>query len=300
MSNPDGAVTAELRRDVLRALLAGKSHQDIAAAHGVPVRLVADIGVEGGWPNRDSVRFMVDELAAITAPEPARTQPRGIDSTAGRLVDVPVGKLLPDPNNPRPDLGDPEDLQLLAAEIRDVGVVTPLVARRTAAGLEVTDGHRRLAAAKIAHRPTVPVVIRSRPQTPEEVLAEQLATFHRVDLDPISEAKAIRRFWHLIKAGNADQVAQRLPGRHSAQWVRDRLALLDLPPIDQERIRRGDLGVGAAKERLYELDPDRRPAPPKPKPPNRVNRTRAQRYAADGKCPTCGQHWPPTPGGERP
>ena len=48
----------------------------------------------------------------------------------------------------------------LAASIREVGILQPIVVRRTGQGYEVVAGERRLRAAKLAGLATVPVVLR--------------------------------------------------------------------------------------------------------------------------------------------
>ena len=91
-------------------------------------------------------------------PAAAETEP-GAEIDAG-LLEVPVNSIAPNPKQPRTNFDD-EALAGLAASIREVGILQPLVVRRAADGrYEVIAGERRLRAAKAAGLATVPVVLR--------------------------------------------------------------------------------------------------------------------------------------------
>src|SRR4029078_10646695 len=75
--------------------------------------------------------------------------PEGTDA-AGGFLEVPVNAIAPNPKQPRTH-SDGVALAGLATSIREVGILQPLVVRRTSDGrYEVIAGERRLRAAKAA------------------------------------------------------------------------------------------------------------------------------------------------------
>ena len=86
--------------------------------------------------------------------------PEGADSVGG-FLEVPVNAIAPNPKQPRTHFDD-EALAGLAASIREVGILQPLVVRRADDGrYEVIAGERRLRAAKAAGLPVVPEIGRA-------------------------------------------------------------------------------------------------------------------------------------------
>lgn len=168
--------------------------------------------------------------------------PRDADQ---QLLTVAVGRVLPDPNNPRENLGD---LTELAASLREVGMLQPIVARRTSGGqLYVVAGHRRLAAAKLAGWETVPVVVRP-PMRSDDVLAAMLIeNSHRRDLDPIEEARALAQLMVTHGVKTHGELAKRI-GRTQGHVSR-RLALLSLTPSEQAELRAGQMKIIEAVEK---------------------------------------------------
>ena len=79
--------------------------------------------------------------------------------TGDGLLEVPANAIAPNPEAASGRFDD-ETLAELAASIREVGILQPIVVRRTGAGYEVVAGERRLRAAKLAGLATVPVVLR--------------------------------------------------------------------------------------------------------------------------------------------
>lgn len=89
--------------------------------------------------------------------------------TVGRVA---IDKLQFHPLNIRVDLGD---LRSLTASIAAEGVLQPLLAHRKGAQCEVLDGHRRLAAARLAGLRTVPTMVLPA-REPDEAICLMLAT----------------------------------------------------------------------------------------------------------------------------
>ncbi len=104
------------------------------------------------------------------------------------LLEVPVNSVGPNPKQPRTRWDDAA-LAELAASIREVGILQPIVVRRAGAGYELVAGERRLRAARLAGLATVPVVLRDSEDS--DLLREALIeNIHREDLGPIELAEA--------------------------------------------------------------------------------------------------------------
>ena len=107
------------------------------------------------------------------------------------LMEVPVNAVAPNPKQPRTRFDD-ETIATLAASIREVGILQPLVVRRAGDGrYELIAGERRLRAAKAAGLASVPIVLRDSEDA--DLLREALIeNIHREDLNPIEQAEAFK------------------------------------------------------------------------------------------------------------
>lgn len=121
--------------------------------------------------------------------------PGGSALREGGAVQIPVDAIVRNPRQPRQNLRE-DELENLAASIREHGVIQPLVVSPAVSGTyTLIAGERRWQAARRAGLTTVPVVIRvaSDQQRLELALIENV---QRADLNPIEEAEA---FQHLSK-----------------------------------------------------------------------------------------------------
>lgn len=161
------------------------------------------------------------------------------------LLDVPVNAVSPNPKQPRTRFDD-EAIGALAASIREVGILQPIVVRKAGAGYELIAGERRLRAAKLAGLATIPVVIRDTDDadTLREALIENI---HREDLGPIELAEAFRQLLEelgLKQEELADRVG--VSRSHIANTIR----LLQLPIDVQQLLSDGKLQAGHARSLL--------------------------------------------------
>src|SRR5204863_2900651 len=110
---------------------------------------------------------------------------------ASGLMEVPVHAVAPNPKQPRTRFDD-ETIATLAASIREVGILQPLVVRKAGDGrYELIAGERRLRAAKAAGLASVPIVLRDSEDA--DLLREALIeNIHREDLNPIEQAEAFK------------------------------------------------------------------------------------------------------------
>ncbi|MBN2024047.1 MAG: ParB/RepB/Spo0J family partition protein [Pirellulales bacterium] len=157
---------------------------------------------------------------------------------------APIERIGPSPYNPRRDF-PAEEIEQLAATIRAVGIVQPIVVRRMVSGrYEVVAGERRLRAAKAAGLDKVPVIIRDLDddQAREMAIMENLA---RKDLNAIEEAQGFAALLKGPSAPTQTELAARLGC--SQGHVANRLRLLRLPKAWRDRIRSGTLPPSHAR-----------------------------------------------------
>ena len=157
---------------------------------------------------------------------------------------VSVDAIDPNPNQPRSEFDD-DALRELAASIKELGILQPLLVRSSGAGrYELIAGERRLRASKMAGLTEVPVMV---VETDDQGSLERaiVENIHRSNLNPIEEAAAYKQ---LMEDGGLTQEAlgERL-GRNRVT-VTNALRLLDLPSAIQRLLvdRRITAGHGKA------------------------------------------------------
>jgi len=166
------------------------------------------------------------------------------------LVEIPVEDLSPNPNQPRVYF-DEESLSDLAASIREIGVLQPLLVRQLPDGsYQLIAGERRWRAAQRAGLATVPAVVKTTDDmsSVEQALVENL---HRQDLAPLEEAGAYQQLIDDFSLTH-DDVAKRVGKSRSS--ITNSLRLLALPAAIQAFLADGRLSAGHAKALLGSPD----------------------------------------------
>jgi ParB family chromosome partitioning protein len=179
-------------------------------------------------------------LAALI---PAET---GESRASTQMLEIPVGSIEPNPNQPRTHF-DEESLTELAASIRDIGVLQPLLVRPAGDGrYQLIAGERRWRAARRAGVDLVPAVVREVDDvgSAEQALVENL---HRADLSPLEEAGAYQQLIEDFGLTH-DMVASRVGKSRSS--ISNSLRLLSLPGSIQQLLASGRLSAGHAKALL--------------------------------------------------
>jgi ParB family transcriptional regulator, chromosome partitioning protein len=161
------------------------------------------------------------------------------------LLEVPANAIAPNPKQPRSRFDD-DTLKELAASIREVGILQPIVVRRTGQGYEVVTGERRLRAAKLAGLATVPVVLRDSDDA--DLLREALIeNIHREDLNPIELGEAFRQL--LDELGlKQEELADRVGVSRS--HIANTIRLLALPLEVQQLLTDDRISAGHARALL--------------------------------------------------
>lgn len=153
---------------------------------------------------------------------------------------IPLGLLKPNPANR--DLGPVEDLTDLGLSMLKHGCLEPLLVEEATDGYRIVAGHRRAAAAKLVGIGELPCRVRRRMARADRAAVAAVENLQRRAMAPLEEAAALRELLALLRSTAA---VARAVGR-SRGWVRDRLALLDLPPQAQQLVAAGQLGTTGA------------------------------------------------------
>ncbi|MEA2521372.1 MAG: ParB family transcriptional regulator, chromosome partitioning protein [Actinomycetota bacterium] len=171
--------------------------------------------------------------------------PEASENASG-LLEVPVNAIGPNPKQPR-TLFDDDEIASLAASIREVGILQPIVVRKAGESkYEVVAGERRLRAAKVAGLATVAVVVRDTDDA--DLLREALIeNIHRQDLGPIELAEAFRALLEELGL-KQEELAERVGVSRS--HIANTLRLLQLPLDVQQLLTDGKLQAGHARSLL--------------------------------------------------
>ena len=147
-----------------------------------------------------------------------------------QLTMMNLADLFPTPHQPRTSF-DEVSLLELAENIRQNGVLQPILVRPTGAGHEIVAGERRWRAAKLAGLTTIPVYLRELDDQ-QAAAASAVENLMREDLNPVEEVEAKRRIAALTLGVPESEVFARL-----------RL-LLDRPESDPEGVTQLNLAFG--------------------------------------------------------
>ncbi|MGC5627809.1 ParB/RepB/Spo0J family partition protein [Georgenia sp. Z1344] len=211
-----------------------------------------------GTPSSDGDRTYPD--AGATAVRRSEDASVAVDDDGLRPVpgatyaEVPVSSIVPNARQPR-QVFDEDDLDELAASIRELGVLQPVVVRPIATQdprrsddvrYELVMGERRLRASMQAGLTDIPAVIRSTDDTDllRDALLENL---HRAQLNPLEEAAAYQQLLDDF-GGTHDELARRIA--RSRPQISNTLRLLKLPALVQRRVAAGVLSAGHARALL--------------------------------------------------
>lgn len=180
-------------------------------------------------------------------------RPTDLGAIPGAYFDeIPVASISPNPRQPR-QIFDEEALAELAASIKVVGLLQPVVVRKTSGGsYQIVMGERRWRACELAGLDVVPAIVRETPDGDllRDALIENL---HRQQLNPLEEAAAYQQLLDDFEATH-EELARRI-GR-SRPHITNTIRLLNLPPNVQRRVAAGVLSAGHARALLGISDPE--------------------------------------------
>ncbi|MCZ7464894.1 ParB/RepB/Spo0J family partition protein [Rhizobium rhizogenes] len=164
---------------------------------------------------------------------------------------IPIEFIARSQRNPRRHF-DENELQDLAASIRQHGIVQPVVVRTVAANrYEIIAGERRWRAAQLAGFTDVPVIVRDV----DDRTALELAIVENVqrsDLNPLEEAMGYEQL--IAEHGYTQNDLGEIIGK-SRSHVANSLRLLKLPDPVRDMLANGSLSAGHARALVSTSDP---------------------------------------------
>jgi ParB family chromosome partitioning protein len=186
-------------------------------------------------------------------PENTTVEEVEVTVTEGPLRRVLVTSIRPNPFQPRKSFSD-ESLEALAASVRELGVLQPLIVRPVEGEPELFEliaGERRWRAAGLAGMELVPVLVQDDVNDRLSLEQAVVENLHRVDLHPLEEAAA---YGQLIDEFDLthEQVAQRV-GKSRAN-VTNTLRLLQLGEVAQAALANSQISAGHARSLLAITD----------------------------------------------
>ena len=208
--------------------------------------------------DRSESRGALEDGTAGTAGARGGGKKKGSSDDAGLVpvpgatfAELPVEIIVPNPRQPR-QVFDEDDITELAASIKEVGLLQPIVVRRVddeegrAESYELVMGERRLRAAKEAGLKTIPAVVRYTED--QDLLRDALLeNLHRVQLNPLEEAAAYHQLLEDFDCTHAE-LSKRIA--RSRSQISNTLRLMKLPPLVQRRLAAGVLSAGHARALL--------------------------------------------------
>ena len=171
---------------------------------------------------------LLGQAAAVAAPVVDRP------STS----EIPLEQVRPNRHQPRSAF-DPEGLSELAASISRHGVLQPIVVSQDGAGYELVAGHRRVLAARLAGRTTIPAVIRD--EIGDRLELALIENLQRSDLNAIETARAYKLLMETYDL-TQEQLAERLGKSRSS--VANMLRTLSAPQALQDAVIEGKIAEG--------------------------------------------------------
>ena len=189
-------------------------------------------------------------LSALMA-DVAETETVAAQGAAAAEQFVPIERIKPNPDQPRKRF-EQENLDDLAASIREKGVIQPLIVRALDNGnFEIVAGERRWRASQIAKVHSLPVIVREF--TDVEVLEVAIIeNIQRADLNSVEEAAGYRQL--MDKFGHTQEKMAEALGK-SRSHIANLLRLLNLPEPVQEMVRKAELSAGHARALIPAKDP---------------------------------------------
>jgi ParB family transcriptional regulator, chromosome partitioning protein len=189
-------------------------------------------------------------------------RPRGLGKGLGALIpgevmgeegsalrEVPIANIRPNTHQPRSHF-DEEAMSSLAASIRELGVLQPILVREIdgeSDSYELIAGERRWRAARRAGLQTIPVLAQTATSGLESLEQALVENLHREDLNPLEEAAAYQLLIDEFGCTH-EQVAKRV-GR-SRVTVTNTLRLLQLPAGVQRALADASITAGHARALL--------------------------------------------------
>lgn len=169
-----------------------------------------------------------------------------------KYFECDIDTIIPNKYQPRNHFKK-EELDGLAASIKENGVIQPLIVTHTdtTGNYELVAGERRLRASRIAGLKKVPVVLKEIDNQDALLELALIENIQRTDLNPIEEATAYENL--IQKFSYTQEDAARHVGKNRST-IANLLRLLNLPDHIKEDITKGLLSEGHGRALIKLID----------------------------------------------
>lgn len=188
----------------------------------------------------DNIDSVLDEIS------------KGSSDVKGDKLLISINEIRPNPYQPR-KIFDEEALKDLSASIKEKGVFTPILVRKSLKGYELIAGERRLKASKMAGLKEIPAMVVDFDDA-NMMEVSLLENVQRENLTPIEEAEA---YDNIIKRLNYTQDELSKKVGKSRTYITNSLRILKLPTRVRTYVNDGKLSLGHAKALLAFEDEDK-------------------------------------------
>jgi len=183
----------------------------------------------------------------MNPPKPKRDFFFGTSPDLPKIVEVNLGEIHPNPDQPRKTF-DETKLRELAASIERQGLLQPIIVQKRAAsdgGYLLVAGERRFRAHQLLEKATIPAILTEG--NPDEIAL--IENIQREDLNPLEEAEALERM--MDRYHYTQEELGKVIGK-AQNTVSEVLQLNTLPPSIKDEYRTSDTRT-MSKSALVEL-----------------------------------------------
>jgi ParB family chromosome partitioning protein len=160
-------------------------------------------------------------------------------------LELAIGLIQPNKNQPRKNF-DEQKLQELADSLKEYGMISPIIVKKSGSIYEIIAGERRWRAAKIAGLSTVPVIVKDIDEQTSKELAI-IENIQRDDLNPVEEAMAYQSLINEYGM-TQEEVAEKVSKNRTT--ITNSLRLLKLEPEILGMLGEGKISQGHARALL--------------------------------------------------
>ena len=237
--------------------------EKVAATSGAPVTTASSQSFGSSRSAQKEMHESDGSTSAHASDDVSRETSDLMQVPGATFAEIPLEQIVPNTRQPR-QVFDEDDLNELAASIREVGVLQPIVVRRIPlneqpsetlkgfleekpeARYELIMGERRLRASELAGLDKIPAIVRHTED--EDLLRDALLeNLHRAQLNPLEEAFAYQQL--MADFGATQEELSKKIARSRPQ-IANTLRLLKLPPSVQKKVSAQVLSAGHARALL--------------------------------------------------
>ncbi len=158
------------------------------------------------------------------------------------VLEVDINKIEPNENQPRKSF-DEEKIIELADSIKEIGIVQPIIVKKTGEFFKIIAGERRWRAARKAGLKTIPVIIKDYDDI-KALEASLIENIQRENLNPLEEAFTYKKFYDEFNF-NQETIAKKVGKSRVA--VTNSIRLLNLDKRVQNFLKENKLSGGHAR-----------------------------------------------------